>query len=181
MPTIRGSELGSKKRYAGLKNNDEMVFKGLEAVRSDWTVLAKNIQTEIYTRIFHDEEYIDYLKSELVALRAGLRDDLLIYKKRIRKPLSTYVKNIPPQIQAAKKAAAFYSSRNLNSPYEHGGWIEYVITHQGPTALECLEHNMGINYDHYVEKQIVPVVDSILYFINTSFEDLTSPQQDIFN
>ncbi len=181
MPTIRGSELGSKKRYAGLKSNDEMVFKGLEAVRSDWTVLAKNIQTEIYTRIFHDEEYIEYLKSELVALRTGLRDDLIVYKKRIRKPLSTYVKNIPPQIQAAKKAASFYSNRNLNSPYEYGGWIEYVITHQGPTALECLEQKMGINYDHYVEKQIVPVVDSILYFINTSFEDLTSPQQDIFN
>ena len=67
--------------------------------------LAKNIQTEIYTRIFHDEEYIEYLKSELVALRTGLRDDLIVYKKRIRKPLSTYVKNIPPQIQAAKKAA----------------------------------------------------------------------------
>jgi DNA polymerase-2 len=181
MPTIRGSELGSKKRYAGLKNNDEMVFKGLEAVRSDWTVLAKNIQTEIYTRIFHDQEYIQYLKSEILALRSGTRDHLLIYKKRIRKPLSTYVKNIPPQIQAAKKAATFYSHKNLNSPYEYGGWIEYIITHQGPTALECLESNMGINYDHYVEKQIVPVVDSILYFLNTSFEDLTTPQQDIFD
>ncbi len=181
MPTIRGSELGSKKRYAGLKSNDEMVFKGLEAVRSDWTVLAKNIQTEIYTRIFHDQEYIQYLKSEILALRSGTRDHLLIYKKRIRKPLSTYVKNIPPQIQAAKKAATFYSHKNLNSPYEYGGWIEYIITHQGPTALECLESNMGINYDHYVEKQIVPVVDSILYFLNTSFEDLTTPQQDIFD
>ena len=180
MPTIRGSEQGSKKRYAGLKSNDEMVFKGLEAVRSDWTILARNIQTELYTRVFHNKDYLDYLKYELNALRTGLRDDALIYKKRIRKPLMSYVKNVPPQIQAAKKAAHYYAKNNLNSPYENGGWIEYIITQQGPIAIECLESNMTIDYDHYVEKQIIPVVDSILYFLNTSLEGLINPQHDIF-
>jgi len=181
MPTIRGSELGSKKRYAGLNHKDKMVFKGLEAVRSDWTLLARSIQTELYTRIFHGTDFIDYLKNELEALQQGKRDDLLVYKKRIRKPLSTYVKNIPPQIQAAKKASHFYASRNLNSPYEYGGWIEYIITQYGPTAIECVEDDLIINYEHYIEKQLAPVVDSILYFLGTSFDAITNPQQDIFN
>jgi DNA polymerase-2 len=181
MPTIRGSELGSKKRYAGLSDKDEMVFKGLEAVRSDWTIFAKSVQTELFTRIFHGDDYLDYLKQELEALIQGERDDLLIYKKRIRKPLSSYVKNIPPQIQAAKKAADYYAKNNLNSPYEYGGWIEYIITQQGPTALECLEPHLNINYDHYIEKQLAPVVDSILYFLGTNFDMLTNPQGDIFS
>ncbi len=36
MPTIRGAEQGSKKRYAGLireGDSERMVFKGLESVR----------------------------------------------------------------------------------------------------------------------------------------------------
>ena len=44
MPTIRGAEEGSKKRYAGLVMRDdgseEMVYKGLETVRTDWSPLA---------------------------------------------------------------------------------------------------------------------------------------------
>ena len=180
MPTIRGSELGSKKRYAGLKHNDEMVFKGLEAVRSDWTLFAKHVQTELYDRIFHDKHYIDYLMSELDALKQGERDDLLVYKKRIRKPLSTYVKNIPPQIQAAKKAGEFYAQKNLNSPYEYGGWIEYMMTNQGPTAIECITDHTNINYEHYIHKQMAPVIDSILYFLGSSFDQLINPQRDIF-
>lgn len=181
MPTIRGSELGSKKRYAGLKNNDEMVFKGLEAVRSDWTLFAKEVQTELYTRIFHDQDYIEYLMAELTALQQGQRDESLVYKKRIRKPLHTYVKNIPPQIQAAKKASDFYSKQNLNSPYEHGGWIEYIITMQGPTAIECINQHTPINYEHYIQKQMAPVIDSILYFLDSSFDQLINPQRDIFH
>ncbi|WP_413699145.1 DNA polymerase domain-containing protein [Psychromonas sp. KJ10-10] len=45
MPTLRGSDSGSKKRYAGLKETSqghEIVFKGLESVRSDWTELARS-------------------------------------------------------------------------------------------------------------------------------------------
>jgi DNA polymerase-2 len=45
MPTVRGSEEGSKKRYAGLvrrkDGSDDLVFKGLETVRTDWTPLRR--------------------------------------------------------------------------------------------------------------------------------------------
>jgi DNA polymerase-2 len=182
MPTIRGSELGSKKRYAGLTQHDELIFKGLEAVRSDWTSLAKEVQTELYSRIFHDQPYKDYLLSIIEELNAGKRDQQLVYKKRIRKPLNTYVKNIPPQIQAAKLASALYTRANLHNPYENGGWIEYIISKQGPVAIECLQESaFTIDYEHYIEKQITPVVDSILYFIDERFADLINPQRDIFS
>jgi DNA polymerase-2 len=51
MPTIRGAETGSKKRYAGTVRNQrdefDLVFKGLESVRSDWTPLAQRFQREL--------------------------------------------------------------------------------------------------------------------------------------
>ncbi len=65
MPTIRGAETGSKKRYAGMVKNKgklEMVFKGLETVRSDWTLLSRVFQQELYRRIFLEQPYIDFHK-----------------------------------------------------------------------------------------------------------------------
>ena len=52
MPTIRGTDEGSKKRYAGLVQRadgaEEMVYKGLESVRTDWSPLARQFQQELY-------------------------------------------------------------------------------------------------------------------------------------
>ena len=52
MPTIRGLDVGSKKRYAGLvrapDGSEKMVYKGLETVRSDWTPLAQQFQQALY-------------------------------------------------------------------------------------------------------------------------------------
>ncbi|WP_036825086.1 DNA polymerase II, partial [Photobacterium sanctipauli] len=65
MPTIRGQETGSKKRYAGLvKQGDEesIVYKGLETVRTDWTNLAQEFQQELYHRVFHDEGVEEYVR-----------------------------------------------------------------------------------------------------------------------
>ncbi len=50
MPTIRGADTGSKKRYAGMIQEGDaqrMVFKGLETVRTDWTPLAQQFPTGV--------------------------------------------------------------------------------------------------------------------------------------
>jgi len=178
MPTIRGSEKGSKKRYAGLDNSDKITFKGLEAVRSDWTPLAKELQTQLYDKIFHDKPYEDYLLNVANKLKAGLLDNKLIYRKRIRRALEHYQKNVPPQIQAARKVSSYYQALNLDNPYENGGWIEYVITLSGPEAIENIQS--PLDYQHYLDKQMAPVADGILHFIGNSFHKIITPQQDIF-
>ena len=50
MPTVRGSEAGSKKRYAGLLATGDIMFKGLETVRSDWSPLARRFQQVLYRK-----------------------------------------------------------------------------------------------------------------------------------
>ena len=64
MPTMRGSDTGSKKRYAGLimtGGHEKLVFKGLENVRTDWTPLARRVQYDVFWKIFHDEDVQAYL------------------------------------------------------------------------------------------------------------------------
>jgi len=179
MPTIRGSELGSKKRYAGITSDDELIFKGLEAVRSDWTSLSKEIQTHLYLLIFKKQPYEDYLLSIIDEVKQGKRDHQLVYRKRIRRKLDEYVKNVPPQIQAARKAEEYYQQQNQTSQYRQGGWIEYVMTLAGPEPIANIQS--PLDYQHYIDKQIGPVADGILYFLQKRFHDLIDPQQDIFN
>uniref|UniRef100_UPI0025FB0DBE DNA polymerase II n=1 Tax=uncultured Microbulbifer sp. TaxID=348147 RepID=UPI0025FB0DBE len=155
MPTIRGSEAGSKKRYAGLVVNggeEKLVFKGLETVRSDWTALAKQFQTQLYGMVFHGENPSDYIREMVQKTRAGEMDELLVYRKRLRRKLDQYVKNIPPQVRAARLADEIRQQQGLAPRYQNKGWIRYVITLNGP---EPVDHRQSpIDYQHYIDKQL---------------------------
>ena len=170
MPTVRGMSTGSKKRYAGMirdKNNDfSMVFKGLEAVRTDWTPLARNFQRELYRRIFLKEPFEEFVRSTAAELMDGQLDDELVYRKRLRRKLADYQKNVPPHVQAARK---------MQKP---GHWISYVITTGGPEPVS--ELTSPPDYDHYLEKQLAPAADGILYFLDTSFDSINDGQMEMF-
>ena len=182
MPTIRGQETGSKKRYAGITvtpdGSKKMLFKGLEQVRTDWTKLARELQAELYQRVFNDQPYVDLIKPLLEQIRAGQLDHKLVYRKRLRRPLVEYQKNVPPHVQAARKAEAWRLQNQLPSAYSKGGWIEYVITVTGPEPLEMNPKNY--DYEHYIDRQIEPVVDGILPFLNDSFANITERQLGLF-
>lgn len=192
MPTIRGSTKGSKKRYAGLiRTSDEgenkIIYKGLETVRTDWTRLAREVQQGLYLRVFNHEPYNGYLLEIITSLKAGLFDDKLIYRKRLRQPLSDYQKNIPPHAQAAIKAAAAYEKMKAGKAdlanrdkerYHDGGWVEYVITLNGPEMLEC--QASPLDYEHYIKRQIAPAVDSLLQVLGDSLEKITQEQYELF-
>jgi len=75
MPTVRGMATGSKKRYAGLvtgkDESPELMIKGLEAVRTDWTPLARDFQRELLRRVFTDQPFEDYVRTTAEQLSNG--------------------------------------------------------------------------------------------------------------
>jgi DNA polymerase-2 len=111
-------------------------------------------------------------------LQAGKLDHQLVYRKRLRKKLSEYQKNIPPHAQAAIKAEAEFRQQKLPSRYRNKSWIEYVITVAGAQTLEC-QHDR-LDYEHYVDKQLTPIADTILNAIGSSMDAITDQQQDLF-
>ena len=182
MPTIRGSDIGSKKRYAGLSldasGKEEMVYRGLEMARSDWTPLARQFQEGLLTRIFHDQPHRAFVTDYAQATLAGQKDDLLIYRKRLRHRLDAYEVNVPPQVRAARIADIHNTAVGRPQQYQNGGWIEYVMTRSGPQPLEARQS--GIDYEHYLSKQLQPIADAILFPFGESFTALTTSQQDLF-
>jgi len=182
MPTVRGSNEGSKKRYAGLvedaSGNRKIHYKGLETVRTDWTELARNFQQNLYQRVFDGDEYESYIRETIDGLLNGQFDDQLRYRKRLRKKLNEYERNIPPHAQAAMKAETEFKQNGLMSRYRNKSWIEYVITVSGAETLEC-QHSK-LDYAHYIEKQLTPIADTILNAFGSSMEAVTGQQQELF-
>ncbi len=182
MPTIRGAEEGSKKRYAGLvvrgDGSEEMVYKGLETVRSDWSPLARQFQQELYRRIFHRQPHQEYVREYVRRTLSGELDDLLIYRKRLRRALHDYERNVPPHVRAARLADEYNDRLGRPRQYQRGGWISYVISVNGPEPLEVRQ--APIDYDHYVTRQLQPVADAILPFVNDDFGTLVGGQMGLF-
>lgn len=181
MPTIRGSETGSKKRYAGLlgePGNERMVFKGLESARTDWTPLAQRFQSELYWRIFHSQPVEEYIRTIVEHTLAGKFDGELIYQKRLRRKLDEYQKNVPPQVRAARLADDINTRLGRALQYQNKGRIEYAITLNGPEPKEYL--TSPIDYQHYIDKQLKPVADAILPFIGLQFEQIIAAQLGLF-
>ncbi len=182
MPTIRGAEEGSKKRYAGLvvhsDGREEMVYKGLETVRTDWSPLARQFQQELYERIFQRQPYQDYVRDYVQRTLAGEFDERLVYRKRLRRQLGDYERNVPPHVRAARLADEYNDRQGRPRQYHNGGWISYVITLAGPEPLEV--RTAPIDYEHYLSRQLQPVADAILPFVQDDFATLVGGQLGLF-
>ncbi len=162
MPEVRQGKGGSKKRYAGLLvegDSSRVEFVGLEAVRRDWTPLARRFQRELLDRVFHDQPVESYILDFVSALRAGELDALLAYKKAIRKSLDSYTKTTPAHVKAARKQEG-----------PQARIVEYVITDDGPEPVDARRGTL--DYEHYVEKQIEPIADAVLRMLGIRFDDV---------
>ena len=160
LPSVRRGRAGARKRYVGLVgegDDAEVVFTGMEVVRRDWTELAKRVQRELYQRLFAGAEIQDYLALVVANLRSGRLDDLLVYRKGLRKGLDEYTATTPPHVAAARKLS-----------HKPGRVISYLMTEDGAEPAEERRHE--IDHEHYVQKQIRPVAEPVLAILGLDFD-----------
>jgi DNA polymerase II len=168
---LRTGEGAAKKKYVGKVKNSEgkenLIFSGMEFVRSDWTLLAKKLQYEIYDHFFRSEDVAERIINLMNELRDGKHDQDLVLRKRMSKPIEEYKKGLPPHV----KAAVLLKEAGLDVPRD----IEYVMTRRGPipTALDCDD----IDYQHYIDKQIRPIAEVVLQEMGKEFDELISGAQ----
>ncbi|MDX1644665.1 MAG: DNA polymerase II, partial [Thermoanaerobaculia bacterium] len=172
LPHVRHGTRGARKRYAGLvRDGDEtrVVFTGLEAVRRDWTELARRTQRELFERLFHDEPVEEFVRRRVARLRDGELDEMLIYRKGLRKDLDDYTSTTPPHVVAARKMSE-----------DPGRRVAYVMTVAGPEPAR--ERANSYDYEHYVDKQIRPVTEPVLDLLGLDFAKVIGDdvQLDLF-
>jgi DNA polymerase-2 len=160
LPRARHSMRGASKRYAGLladAQGDRVEFVGMEVVRRDWTALAKEVQRELYHRLFTDQSVDAYLTDVVSRLRRGDLDASLVYRKNLRKNAGEYTATTPPHVAAARK-----------STQPPGRLISYVMTMAGAEPLDNVRH--PLDREHYVLRQIKPVAEPVLATLGLDFE-----------
>jgi DNA polymerase-2 len=173
LPRARHSTRGASKRYVGLVDAGPaggVEFVGMEVVRRDWTALAKQVQRELYQRLFADEPVDAYLAGIVQQVRNGELDDALIYRKNLRKAVGDYTASTPPHVAAARK-----------STRPQGRLISYVITTAGPEPFEERRH--PLDREHYVTRQVKPVAEPVLDTLGLDFERVIGDdrQADLFS
>ena len=151
-----GESRGRAKGYGGwiLDSNGDFKIevKGMEAVRSDATPLARRLQLELLELVFRgvgEKEFRSHVVNTLNDLRRGKLDDELIYRKRLSRPPEEYTASTPPQVKAAR--ALGWKNRR--------GTVEYVWTVSGPEPASLVQSLL--DYDHYADTQVLSVVRSI--------------------
>ena len=173
LPPMRGdSGRGRAKGYAGLKvdaSGEEVEIIGMEAVRRDWTDMAHDLQRDLLDLLLHDtqgqaleERVIQWIDS----VRAGSKDADLVYRKSLRKSVDKYDASSPPHVVAA---------RLLPKP---SGLIHYVITRDGPQPVGHI--SAPLDYEHYIEKQIRPIVRTIGQVCDLDAEAAVTGVTDLF-
>ena len=183
IPPLRnsGEGRGRAKGYGGYLLHQEGGFsvevKGMEAVRSDYTPLARRIQVELLGMVFSgcgESEFVNHVYKILNDLRLGKLDGELVYRKRLSRAPEAYTASTPPQVKAAR-ALGWKDKR---------GTVEYVWTINGPEpsadeSRRPLAHS-PLDYDHYADSQVLPTVRSIAAAAGWNVEVFSSPGQDYF-
>jgi len=171
LPRARHSTRGASKRYAGLlhgphKDADSVEFVGMEVVRRDWTDLAKQVQRDLYQRLFCGQSVDSYLADVVRQVRAGARDDALVYRKNLRKSTDDYTTTTPPHVAAARKST---------QPPER--LIKYVMTTAGAEPLDNVQH--PLDREHYIDKQVKPVAEPVLTTLGLDFDHVVGDSRQI--
>ena len=166
LPSVRHGGAGARKRYAGLIDGSEAVdFVGMEVVRRDWTDLAKDVQRELYARLFAGDAVDGYLARVAAELRQGQLDAKLVYRKGLRKRPQDYTANTPPHVAAARKSATT------------GRVVEYVMTKGGPEPVDAVQSEL--DREHYLDRQVRPVAEPVLAALGLDFDQVVGDDRQM--
>lgn len=153
---------GRGKGYAGLRHdNGELEIRGMEAVRSDFTPLARRFQRELMALLFSDadiETLRAFCSATAVRLARGELDAELVYRKVLRRAAGEY-ESETPQVRAAR----------LLGWRDRGGPIEYVMTRDGAEPI-LARTTAPLDYEHYRDRQLVPIAQAIANVLGTDVE-----------
>ncbi len=167
----------AKKRYALIDKEGNIIIRGFEKVRRDWSKIARDAQEKVLVSILMDADHkaaFEEVKNLIEKVGQGKIDlkDLVIYTQ-LTKPLESY-EQLTPHVMAAKKAIA------KGVKISEGSVIGYVITRgTGPLSerAEILELANNYDPDYYINNQIIPAALRVLSEFGYSEKDFIGEKQ----
>ncbi|MBN2101675.1 MAG: hypothetical protein JW716_02270 [Candidatus Aenigmarchaeota archaeon] len=176
-----GSTKTTQRRYALLDSGDHLTIKGFEAVRRDWSRIAKETQEMVLMSILRDrspKKAEEIVKSAIERIKSGDVDmEDLVIRNQMTKPIEKYDQNWP-HVSAAKKLSV------RGGIVAVGSIISYIVASGPGTVSERAEpYGYTENYDaeYYINKQILGAVSKIMEtadFSMTGIEEAAEENKD---
>lgn len=182
----------TKKRYCGIDEEGKLHATGLEVKRTDWTVLAQNIQEELLTKILlydaTEEELNDYINYTIDHIRSFSVDNFVFEKivdcrkkfkanTRIVKAWQSCGFQVETSEEDGKKVYQCISPRGevllgIRWLYDDKGKPVGIPEDE---SLELFKSKIG--YDWYIKNQILPIAKRVT---NSLSFRLGKKQKDLF-
>lgn len=173
----------AKKRYAMVtvdeKGKELIIKKGIESVRRDWSDFSTDALTNAVDIILHEDnidvgtkKIIEFVQNEADRLRKGNVDiQKLTLSKKLTKLITLYDNN-------AIHVKVAIKMKERGRPSEVGDRISYIIIDNGKELIgdkaeeadyiingKCKDR---IDYEYYVNKQLVPPIGRILEVLGSN-------------
>ena len=169
---------GAKKKYALLGEDGEIIIKGFESVKRNYSRIAKEVQETVLDFVLRDEDVekaFDFMRKTIAKVREHkIPIEKVVLMTRLQKPLDKY-QNIGPHVAAALRLA------DAGHPVRRGMIIKYVII-EGDGKISARarlpeEIKPGdYDADYYITHQIIPVVEKIFEVLGYTKEQLVEGQ-----
>jgi DNA polymerase elongation subunit (family B) len=165
---------GAKKKYALISEKGSLKIRGFEAVRRNWSFIAKDVQENVISMILRENDTkkaLDYAKGVVDDLR-GKRVPLekVIIHTQLQKEILDY-SNKGPHVAVAQRL------KNKGKSIGPGTMIKYIVT-QGNDLIrnraKLPEEVREGEYDadYYIHNQVIPAIERIFNVLGYKKEDL---------
>jgi len=172
---------GVKKRYALIDEKGELIIKGFEFVRGDWSNISKETQYKVFKALLKENsksKAINEVKKIVQKLRNNevpLKD--LVIRTQLTRSLDSY-KSIGPHVAVAMRLA------KQGHPITAGTMIAYVVTEgkglirdKAKTIEEIKKNNLKPDAEYYINHQVIPSIERVLDALHVSKGDLSTSEQ----
>ncbi len=165
---------GAKKKYALLLEEGTLKIKGFEAVRRNWSFIAKEAQEKVLEIILKEndkEKALKYVRKVISDLRdKKVPLDKVLIHTQLQKEMTDYTAK-GPHVAAAQRLI------NQGAKIGVGSLIKYVVT----AGTDIIRNRVKLpeevkedeyDADYYIKNQVVPAVDKIFEVLGYSKDDL---------
>ncbi|MEM0015337.1 MAG: DNA polymerase II [Zestosphaera sp.] len=168
----------AKKRYVGLTEDGRIDIVGFEAVRGDWTDIAKDVQEEVARIVLTTKnvgEAVNHVRRVIEEVRNGrVGIEKLIIWKTLTKRVSEYEVDAP-HVMAARRL------EKLGIRTDVGSKIGYVVVRgSGNISSRAYPYMLvkpnEIDVDYYINHQVIPAALRILSYFGVTEKQLEAPR-----
>lgn len=172
---IRNVQKGAKKKYALLDTTGKLKVAGMAMVRGDWSCVARDMQKDVIEILLKDRDVSKaqaYVQDALNALSKRRIEDFIISTK-LTKAVDEY-ESRGPHVAVAQRM------QQRGDFVRAGSFIKYIIVKGekgriGDRARLPDEVSLAdIDYEYYIDNQIIPVLDSLFDVFGVAIKDLVS-------